>query len=503
MIKPHLRPSTITAGVWRLFAVATFSLAVYLTALIWNLSLSAEVAQSVRRTTGFENELRLMGEDLANAETGQRGYLLTSSDSYLPTYYAGAAAVLRQLSNLKHFSRDPGIDRDIEQLSVIVDAKLHEMAETVTLAQNHQRDQAIEIVRTDRGQKLMEDFRSLRHSMFTFQDAVLEHHRAQYFATISNLLFGSVGIGVTAVALLLFTALHTAGRLRRPIEALLTAMRVVAEGRLDHRAPVLGADEIGRLAEAFNAMAEQVLESRRSKDAVQAELERSNAELDNFAYVASHDLKAPLRGIRNLTEWIAEDLGTSASDDTKENLALLHRRVDRLDKLLESLLQYSRVGRRQDSITDIDTAKLVADIAEYLAPRAGFTVVCEGAMPRLTTARPPLEEVLRNLIGNALKHHDREQGVVTVSASEIGDTVTFRVRDDGPGIPPEFHEKVFQMFQTLQPRDRVEGSGMGLAIVKKTIESVGGRVRVESAPPARGTTFVFTWPKTMTVPTAS
>jgi len=122
-------------------------------------------------------------------------------------------------------------------------------------------------------------------------------------------------------------------------------------------------------------------------------------------------------------------------------------------------------------------------------------VVVRGPLPALRTDRAPLEQVLRNLIGNGLKHHDRTSGSVTVSARDVGDTVEFCVEDDGPGIPTRFHERIFQMFQTLKPRDEVEGSGMGLAIVKKTVEVYGGSIRIESAPPIRGTAFIFSWQK--------
>jgi signal transduction histidine kinase len=402
------------------------------------------------------------------------------------------------VDKLRSLVVDPEVKPELEILAIIVKAKMDELTETITMAKSGRRDQAMEIVRTDRGRQLMDDFRRNRQDMLARQTTFVSSRRAAYLATMNNMLFLSLAVGIAAVALLLFTARNTSARLRQPIEALIEGIHTVAEGDLEHRVTVTAHDEIGRLADAFNAMADQALEGRQARDAVQAELERSNAELDSFAYVASHDLKAPLRGIRNLADWIAEDLGTSASKDTLENLGLLRRRVDRLDGLLESLLEYSRVGRRPETVEDVNTGRLVLEIAEYLAPREGFSVVCPETMPTFKTAKPALEKVLRNLIGNALKHHDGGSGIVRVSAAVQGAMVEFRVADDGPGIPQEFQEKVFQMFQTLKPRDQIEGSGMGLAIVKKTIEGLGGRIRVESAPPERGTTFIFTWPRRLT-----
>lgn len=487
------RPNTITSGVWLLFLVATMSIVVFVAGLFWNMTLSSEIAASVRRATAFDDQLRRMGESLLDAETGQRGYVLTGMEVYLQPYVSGRADLRKRTEEVRSLVVDPEIRPSLEYLLMVIAAKLGELQETIDLLKTGDREGAMALVRSDRGLRLMQEFRRTRTIILARQADYVASRRAAYFGAINNTLFGAVALGIVEAALLLLTSLRTAARLRRPLDALIDGLRTVADGHLEHRVHVAAHDEIGRLAEAFNAMAEQALEARQARDAVQTELERSNAELDSFAYVASHDLKAPLRGIRNLAEWIAEDLG-SASDETKHNLELLRRRVDRLDGLLESLLEYARAGRSEDVIGSVDTRKLVADIAEYLAPKKGFSIVCEGELPTLTTARPPLEKVLRNLMGNALKHHDRTSGTVVVSAATRGGFTEFRVTDDGPGILPEFHEKIFQMFQTLKPRDEVEGSGMGLAIVKKTVESLGGTIRVESAPPARGTAFVFNWP---------
>ncbi len=223
-----------------------------------------------------------------------------------------------------------------------------------------------------------------------------------------------------------------------------------------------------------------------------AELARSNDELDQFAYVASHDLKAPLRAIDNLAAWIAEDAGAVLPEESKRHLDLLQGRVRRMEHLLSDLLAYSRAGREEGAAEEVDAAALIREVVELLGSPPGMEVVVE-ALPRLVTYRAPLEMVFRNLIGNALKHHDRPKGRIVVRAREADDFVTFTVSDDGPGIPARYHERVFGLFQTLRPRDEVEGSGMGLAVVKKAVESRGGTIRVDSAE-GQGTTFTFTWP---------
>ncbi|MEX1020507.1 MAG: GAF domain-containing protein [Litorilinea sp.] len=225
-----------------------------------------------------------------------------------------------------------------------------------------------------------------------------------------------------------------------------------------------------------------------------AELERSNQELDRFAYVASHDLKAPLRAIDHLANWVADDAGDVLPAASVEHLTKMRGRIVRMEALLDDLLTYSRAGRVRGDASVVDTRELLCAVIETVSPPEGFHITLPDALPQLETYRAPFEAVFRNLFGNAIKHHPRRNGHIEITFEDMGDWVEFCVRDDGDGIRPEFHERIFEMFQTLRPRDQVEGSGIGLAVVKKIIESGGGTIRVESAPGA-GATFCFTWPK--------
>jgi PAS domain S-box-containing protein len=231
----------------------------------------------------------------------------------------------------------------------------------------------------------------------------------------------------------------------------------------------------------------------REKEQQRAELARSNADLEEFAYAASHDLKAPLRAISHLVQWIVDDVEPLAKPDTLENLRLLQGRVARMQMLLDGLLAYSRVGHTNLTVEDVDIGEVVREVVTMLAPPPGFVIAFEGAMPVIRTHRVPIQVVLENLIGNGLKHHDRSEGRITVSVRPVDGATEFRITDDGPGIPVQFHDRIFLMFQTLASRDDVESSGIGLTIVKKKVQTHGGRIWVESAPPARGTTFGFTW----------
>ncbi len=229
--------------------------------------------------------------------------------------------------------------------------------------------------------------------------------------------------------------------------------------------------------------------------AIQEELARSNRDLEQFAYVASHDLKAPLRAIDILVDWLREDLSTYTGGEVQQNLGLLAQRTARLHRLLDDLLAYSRAGRKPGEVSRVDSKLLVEDLFVLLAPPDTMTLTADASLPELQAHHAPLEQVLRNLINNAIKHHPTRQGQVRVYAQDKGDEVLFAVEDDGAGIPEEFSEKVFQMFQTLKPRDEIEGSGMGLAIVKRIVEWQGGRIWFHGGPGGRGTVFKFTWKK--------
>lgn len=223
------------------------------------------------------------------------------------------------------------------------------------------------------------------------------------------------------------------------------------------------------------------------------ELERSNRDLDQFAYVASHDLKAPLRGIANLTQWIEEDLGARVTGESLQHMHLLKGRVQRMEALIEGVLTYSRAGRGREKVERVDAGALVVEVVELLAPREDAHVDIAPGLPVLETERVPLQQVFMNLIGNALKYNTAPDAEVRVDAAAEEGWYHFTVADNGPGIAPQYREKIWQIFQTLAARDKVEGTGIGLSVVKKIVEARGGRAWVDSEP-GQGSTFHFTWP---------
>ncbi len=223
-------------------------------------------------------------------------------------------------------------------------------------------------------------------------------------------------------------------------------------------------------------------------------LEKRNQELDEFACIASHDLQAPLRGIANLADWLSKDLDGQLPAENQQQIDLIQSRVLQMSALINGLLQYARVGREQVDAMTVNVSKIVAEVVETIEPPPNFHIKFAENMPTLRTQVLLLKQVFANLIDNAIKYHDRPNGSVEILATERDYFWQFTVVDDGPGIAPEHHKKIFGIFQTLMGRDNNQGSGVGLAIVQKIVESQGGVVWVDSDL-GRGSAFSFTWPK--------
>jgi PAS domain S-box-containing protein len=221
-------------------------------------------------------------------------------------------------------------------------------------------------------------------------------------------------------------------------------------------------------------------------------LTERNQELNRFTHTVSHDLKAPLRAIANLSQWIADDLEGQLSKENQRNIDLLQKRVYRMESLIDGLLVYSRIGRTQVATQTVDVGELLIEILDSLVPPPGFTIDLQPQMPTIMAKRLLLSQVFSNLISNAIKHCDRPDGRIEISATQKGQYYEFSVADNGPGIAPANHERIFGIFQTLKGRDVKESTGIGLSIVKKIIETEGGEIAVESEL-GSGATFRFTW----------
>jgi len=349
--------------------------------------------------------------------------------------------------------------------------------------------------------------------------------KSNIFITFAVLLFASL------VAFLVSSRLQRV--ISGPILSLADVAKVVSEKKdYSTRAVKSGNDEVGLLIDAFNEMLEQIhrdyelvdakgkLEVRvkertaelstaneqlkrevvvrkraeRRQAELLKELESANRELKDFAYVTSHDLKAPLRGIKTLAEWLSADYGDKFDEQGKEQMGLLLRRVERMHNLIEGILQYSRVGRVKENKAVMNLNKVVAEVIDTLAPSANIAITVENELPTIESEPTRIAQVFQNLMSNAIKYMDKPQGQIKVGCVEEDGFWKFGVADNGPGIEEKYFEKIFQIFQTLSSRDDFESTGIGLTITKKIVELYGGKIWVESKV-GEGSTFFFTLPK--------
>ncbi|MBK6965236.1 MAG: hypothetical protein IPH20_15200 [Bacteroidales bacterium] len=256
--------------------------------------------------------------------------------------------------------------------------------------------------------------------------------------------------------------------------------------------------KIGQLIEEYFEQQESLeteIEVRKKTEAQKekliAELDSANRELKDFAYIVSHDLKAPLRAIGSISQWIHADYADKLDEDGKMQLDLLLSRVHRMQNLIEGVLAYSRVTRVKEEKEAVDLNKLVKDAIEMVAPPANFTITADQNLPTVSFGPTRLLQVFENLISNAIKYNDKEAGEINIHCGDAGYSWSISISDNGPGIEEKYFEKIFQIFQTLKARDEYESTGIGLTIVKKIIEANGGTISVGSTP-GKGTTFTIT-----------
>jgi signal transduction histidine kinase len=296
-----------------------------------------------------------------------------------------------------------------------------------------------------------------------------------------HIMFFAVSMGISLYCLGIIVR-----RVIAPINAMVdTLYKATRDEPYEPPANIQRHDEIGKLAAVLSVFQDKTIQ-----------IKQSNEELERYAYITAHDLKSPLCAIDNLSQWIEEDIGDKMTPETKKHMDTLRSRVRRMEKLLNDTLEYSRIGRkmREGEAEVVNGKALVEDAVTMAAPPTGFTIKVDDGFSGISLRRMPVQQVFYNLVNNAIKHHDGETGTIEIGVQDEGAHYVFSVRDDGPGIAPQYHEKVFEMFQTLKPRDRQEGSGMGLAIVRKILMTSGGTIKLESEA-GKGCLFRFTWPK--------
>ena len=507
---PSLR-TKLTAGT----AAASLVLLVALVAY-WGFYQYQDAARWLAHTAEVRAAVQGVGTAVSDAEAAGRGYLLTGRARYADQYRAQVASSRAQLTTVEQLTSDNPVQQArFARLDPLLQRRFVLLDSLVALRRVGGADSVLAVlgrlgdaVGGAPGASLADSVRQLIAAADS-DEVRLYHERDARLGRRSQLVTATL-LGGSLVAFTLVLLILQA--VRRDVAA-----RDAAQARVREQADAIAAQaelleqqqiELEQQVEEQQVTNEKLAEANerlaratRRRERLIRQLERSNKDLDQFAYVASHDLKAPLRGIANLSSWIEEDLAPVMTDDTREQMTLMRGRVHRMEALIDGVLQYSRAGRVRAAPEPIDTGALVDDVVELLAPPAGTEITVADGMPQVLAERVPLQQVFLNLIGNAIKYGRRSDGPVQVRVSWAEEEVDpdaprlyrFSVADNGPGIAPQYHERVFGIFQTLQSRDEVEGTGIGLSVVKKIVEGQGGRVWVESAE-GEGATFHFTWP---------
>ncbi len=328
----------------------------------------------------------------------------------------------------------------------------------------------------------------------------------------------SVLIIFVVIAVSLTISYHFVSVILRPIKKVTQVAMEIAKGDLTKYVDVKPNDEIGIMADNFNTMTlslkktigeleelkldlEHKVETRTTdlksamseKDRLLHELESVNSELKSFAYIISHDLKAPLRAISTLSTWILDDYSSKFDDQGREQLNLLIGRAKRMHNLIDGVLKYSRAVQSKKNMVEVDLNRLVLDVMELLSIPKNIDINIENRLPSILCEKVRIEQVFQNVLSNAIKYIDKPKGEIIIDYVENGEYWRFSVSDNGPGIEEKHFERIFKMFQTLTPRDEYENTGIGLSVTKKIVELYGGKIWVESKF-GLGSTFFFTLP---------
>ncbi len=234
------------------------------------------------------------------------------------------------------------------------------------------------------------------------------------------------------------------------------------------------------------------LESEKQRDILVKNLEKSNKELNDYAHIVSHDLKSPLRSMNALITWLKEDYADVLDENANDSLNMLLKKVDKMDHLIAGILKYSSIGQTEESKNTITLQEVVTDIIDVIHIPNHIKVNITSSLPTIKGDKFRLQQLFQNLISNAVKYNDKEKGIVKISCEDDQQFWLFSIEDNGPGIPKKYHEKIFQIFQTLD--QTIESTGIGLSIVKKIVDLYNGKIWVESEENI-GTTFYFTLKK--------
>ncbi|HTF82678.1 MAG TPA: ATP-binding protein [Cytophagales bacterium] len=461
-----------------------------------NYKLANEVSRNSNFLTNSEAIIRnssQLHKDMLEMQSGFRGYLLTGNDHFLLSYKVGLIEVPPLLEEEKKLIANVPVQK--QRLAQII--KLHEewikyssriinaKVKTVdTLTEKEYKYLFDNHLQKEVGKKINDQISEIFNEFDKYEYYNRQIRRNNLNDSITTSQNASLILAWVIMVLGVICALYIARVISIRIHHMVHLADIIAKGEFTDIKDEAN-DELTDLSHSLNIMSSKLKKSFSA-------LESKNKELDQFAYVVSHDLKAPLRGLYHILHWIEEDHTEELSPQITKYLGMMRGRVQRLESLISGLLEYARIGRTVKQIDAVDINELLAEVKEMVP--VGFKVVIPKKMPVLNAEKIRLEQVFTNLISNAFKYHPKKEGTITIDYQSLERCYEFSVKDDGAGIAPEYHKRIFDIFQTLRQKNELESTGIGLAIVKKIIEDQKGEIRVVSEL-GKGATFIFTWPK--------
>ena len=483
------------------FALAVGVLLLTAAASFWSIRGLSQQTDQVEHTYQVMQEVETITAVLKDAQAGTRGYLLTGDTDFLRPYSMATGQLPASLARVQALTADNPVQQQrLDSLRQLVEQEFRILRPLTEI--NTAMDKSVMRTLLDTDRQTLRQVRMLYARIKNNELDLLAQRSASQavFEKATPIVVLVSAIIAVLIVVWLVTKItkeladnrrlqselaNINAEVSRRIAQIRALAEQVVQGDYTVQIADSAQDNLGGLAISLNRMTQTL-------DASFSALKKRNQELDQFAYVASHDLKAPLRGVTTIVKWIEDEMAAELSPQLRTYLDQMKGRLSRLEDLINGLLAYARVGRTAQTLESVDVDQLLGEVAELVVP-PDFTLRVGPAMPVFATDRLGLQQVFTNLLSNAVKYHQRGAGHLEVTCREAGNFYEFRVQDDGPGIAPEYHQKIFLLFQTLRDRHTAESTGIGLSIVQKIIDEHQGSIRVESAPD-QGAGFIFTWP---------
>jgi signal transduction histidine kinase len=424
------------------------------------------------RSQQLVDEIQGLRADLIDDETSGRGYVITGNPVFLEPHLAATTNIPRRLITLESLTRDnPRQKERFQALRDLAEARMKYAQGVIDERRDAGFDAAANTVKTQQGKHLMDEARIIIAGMVADEAATLQRQHTATAVLFAWRKRGSIIGTLATVAIIAIIGIVLTRNISRRTGNLLNATRALGAGDLDYRVEPEGNDELTDLGRAINLMAEQLKEH---KDAV-----------DSFAYTVSHDLRAPLRAMQGFSQALVEDCGPQLNAQGLDYANRIVAATKRMEALIQDLLAYSRIGRTQMEIRPVALDAIVEDAVSSLSATIGdahAAIKIEKPLPAVLGYRPIVQQVIANLITNAVKFVKPEtMPEIRIYAEPRGATVRLWVEDNGIGINPEHHQRIFKVFERLHGAESYPGTGIGLAIVRKAIERMGGQAGLESA----------------------